>query len=358
MLEMKYKILYLEDLKAESMVSDFRDRDIELDVNHVDSYEDAIKTLSKPGYDAYLMDYRLSQGGGYLDAPAFAAFLRTENKKGVSRQTPIFMITNEKGLHILRKDNENRQDLFDLTLLKDDYRDHKDGIINSMVAYIEAYKKIANCKYAIDEVLQISKSEVKNFIDSRLLKELSQAKQDKDIYRYSKLIAQYLLGSPCVLVNTLDLAARLGVDMAKTEEEFNALLKEWDDCRYRGILGEVADRWWHPRVMIKWNEISPDQSLRIAEAKQRVEILNKQYKTSLAPAEPIRECESTCYWTTCVALKRPLDPAEGYVCNYRYKMPWEENEYISLVGALEYTDFQRLLSESDKREIRSYGKGK
>lgn len=355
---MKYKILYLEDLKAESMVSDFKDRDIELDVNHVDSYEDAMKALSKTGYNAYLMDYRLSQGGSYLDAPAFAAFLRTENKKGVSRQAPIFMITNEKGLHILRKDKENRQDLFDWTLLKDDYRDHKDLIINSMVAYIEAYKKIASCKFAIEEVLQISKTEVKGFIDSRLLKELNQAKLDKDIYRFSKLIALYLLGSPCVLVNTQDLAARLGVDIDKAEEDFNGLLKKWDECRYRGILGEVTDRWWHPRVMNKWREISSGQSLRMAEAKQRVEVLNKQYKTLLTPAEPINECESTCYWTTCVALKRPLDPAEGFVCNYRYKMPWEENEYISLVGALEYPDFQKLLSESDKREIRSYGKGK
>jgi hypothetical protein len=358
MLDMKYKILYLEDLKAESMVSDFRDRDIELDVNHVDSYEDAMKTLSKPGYDAYLMDYRLSQGGGYLDAPAFAAFLRTENKKGVSLQTPIFMITNEKGLHILRKDNENKQDLFDMTLLKDDYRNHKDWIINSMVAYIEAYRNITFCKFAVEKVLKLSKSEIKEYIDSRLLKELNQAKMDKDIYRYLKLIAQYLLGSPCVLVNTQDVAARLGVDIDKSVEEFNVFLKELDDCRYRGVLGEVADRWWHPRVMNKWNEISPDQPLRMTEARQRVEILNKEYKTSLKSAEPIKECESTCYWTTCVALKRPLDPAEGFVCNYRYKMPWEENEYISLVGALEYPDFQKLLSESDKREIRSYGKGK
>ena len=110
--------------------------------------------------------------------------------------------------------------------------------------------------------------------------------------------------------------------------------------------------------MSKWNEISPDQPLRMTEARQRIEILNKHYAISLAPAEPIKGCESTCYWTTCLALKRPLDPAEGYVCNYRYKMPWEENEYISLVGALEYPDYQKLLSESDKHEIRSYGKKK
>lgn len=356
--DMKYKILYLEDLKAESIVSDFKDRDIELEVNHVDSYEGAINALKKSGYDAYLMDYRLSQGGGYLDAPAFAAFLRTESKKGTSRQMPIFMITNEKVLHILRRDNEGRQDLFDLTMLKDDYRNHKDRIINTIVAYIEAYGVIARCKFAIEEVLKISKSEIKDYIDNRLLKELSQARSDKDIYHYLKLIAQYLLDSPCVLVNTRELAARLGVDIDKSGEEFHVLLREQEDCRYCGVLGEVEDRWWHPRVMNKWNEISPHLPLRIADAKQRVEILNKHYKTSLIPAEPIKECESTCYWTTCVALKRPLDPAEGYVCNYRYKMPWEENEYISLVGALEYPSFQKLLSDIDKREIRSYGKEK
>jgi len=39
-------------------------------------------------------------------------------------------------------------------------------------------------------------------------------------------------------------------------------------------------------------------------------------------------------------------------------MPWEENEYISLIGALEYTDYQKYLSEEDKREVRAYGKEK
>lgn len=355
---MKYKILYLEDLKAESMVADFKERDIELVVNHVNTYEEAMKSLRQIGFDAYLMDYRLSQGGSYLDAPAFAAFLRTENKKGISRQTPIFMITNEKGLRILRKDNENRQDLFDMALLKDDYRYNKDMIISSMVAYIEAYRKIDSCKFSLEEVLQLSKSEVKEYIDSRLLKELNQMKADKDIYHYLKFIAQYLLDSPCVLVNTYVFAARLGVDMKMSGDAFDVVLKEMNACMYSGVLSEMTDRWWHPRVMSKWNEISPEQSLRMAEAKLRVELLNNYYKTSLIPAEPIKECESTCFWTICKALKRPLDPAEGYVCNYRYKMPWEENEYISLVGALEYPNFQKLLCESDKREIRTYGKGK
>ena len=355
---MEYKILYLEDLKAESMVADFKERDIELVVNHVNSYEEAMESLRQKDFDAYLMDYRLSQGGGFLDAPAFAAFLRTESKKGISQQAPIFMITSEKGLRILRKDNENRQDLFDMTLLKDDYRNHTDRIINSMVAYIEAYRKIARCKFVIEEVLQLSKSEVKEYIDSRLLKELNQMKADKDIYHYLKYIAQYLLGSPCVLINTFDFAAKLGVDMEKSAGAFDTVIKEMHACKYSGVLSDVAIRWWHPRVMSKWNEISPRQSLRMAEAKLRVKLLNSFFKTSLIAAEPIRDCESTCFWTTCVSLKRPLDPAEGYVCNYRYKMPWEENEYVSLIGALEYPDFQIFLSENDKREVRTYGKGK
>ena len=355
---MKYKILYLEDLKAESMVSDFKERDIDLVVNHVNSYEDAMDSLRQPGYDAYLMDYRLSQGGSSLDAPAYAAFLRTENKKGKSLQTPIFMITSEKGLHILRKDNSNRQELFDITLLKDDYQAQKDWIINSMVAYIEAYKKIDSCKFSIDEVLQLSKPEVKQYIDSRLLKELNLMKEDKDIFRYLKFIAQYLLGSPCVLVNKFDFAARMGVDLEKSGEAFDVLLESMISCRYSGVLSDVLFRWWHPKVMDKWNEISSGQSLRMTEAKNRVDLLNSYLGVSLVPAEPLENCESTCFWTNCVALNRPLDPAEGYVCNYRYKMPWEENEYISLKGALEYPEYQSLLSESDKREIRSYAKGK
>lgn len=340
------------------MVADFKERDIELEVNHVNSDEEAMKLLSKGSFDAYLMDYRLSQGGSYLDAPSFAAYVRTETakKKGISRQTPIFMITNEKGLHILKRENKNRQDLFDMALLKGDYRNNKDLIISSMVAYINAYREIDSCKFSIEKVLQLSKTEVKEYIDSRLLKELNQMKADKDIYHYLKLIEQYLLGSPCVLVNTQIFAARLGVDMESSGEAFEVVLDKMKSCKYSGVLSEVKERWWYPRVMSKWKEITSEQSLRMAEAKERVKLLNNYYNTTLKPADPIDKCKSTCYWTICEALKRPLDPAEGYVCNYRYKMPWEENEYISLFGALEYPDFQKLLSESDKREILAYGK--
>lgn len=207
---MDYKILYLEDQKADSMVDDFKNKGVELVVNKADSVDVATETMRKEPFDAYLMDYRLSQGKSFFDAPPFAAYLRTEDKKGKMTQRPIFLITSEKELHIVKED-ENNQDLFDLVLLKDDYNKQKKETIELFISYIKAYQEIEEKKYKIEAILQISKEEVKSFIDLRLLKELEDAKNEKNTYRFLRKIAEHLIKVPGVMIDEQYLASRLGV---------------------------------------------------------------------------------------------------------------------------------------------------
>jgi len=354
---MKYKILYLEDQDADSMVEDFKNENVELVVNKASSIDVATKVMRKESFDAYLMDYRLSQGKSFFDAPPFAAYLRTEDKRGHMTQKPIFLITSEKGLNIVTRD-DNHQDLFDLVMLKDDYNTHKKETIELFISYIEAYRETEVKKYRTEDLLQIEKDEVNTFVDDRLLKELNIAKAEKNTYDYLRKIADHLLNATGVLIDERYLAARLGVDKDKDIDEWNKLTLELADCLYCGVLSESYVRWWVPLVLKWWEGISAGKSLRRMEARERVELLNHQFNLKLHAAEPLKFCESSNYWTVCKALGSPLDPAEGYVCNQRPKRPWEENEYISVLGALEYTTYQKYLSVTDKKEVIDYGKGR
>lgn len=354
---MKYKMLYLEDLKAESMVSDFKKENVELVVNKASSIDVATKVMRKENFDAYLMDYRLSQGKSFFDAPPFAAYLRTEDKRGRMTQKPIFLITSEKGLNIVTRD-DNHLDLFDLVMLKDDYNEHKKETIKLFISYIEAYRETELNNYKTENVLQIEKDKVNTFVDDRLLKELNISKAEKNTYGYLRKISDHLLKTTGVLIDERYLAARLGVDKDKDIDEWNNLTAELADCLYCGVLSESYNRWWMPLVQKWWEGISGGKSLRRMEARERVELLNRHFNLKLNAAEPVKFCESSNYWTVCKALGSPLDPAEGYVCNQRPKRPWEENDYISALGALEYTTYQKYLSVTDKKEIIEYGKGR
>lgn len=352
---MKYKILYLEDQKADSLVADFRQFDIELIVDKAETINSTIDAMTNSSYDAFLMDYRLSQGKGSLNAPAFAGFLKTEDKRGKSVQAPVIMITNETSLHILNS-KESDQDLFDIVMRKDDYNNNKEECVSRIISYIESYRKVKNCGFKLDDVLSLSKVDLKAFVDSRLLKELLYVKEEKNIFKYLRLLTKYLLSSPGSLINEDYLAARMGIDIKTSGDSWKVFLNKIESCKYTGVFSDFMKRWWMPKIDNWWKNLHPSISLRLSEAKERVDILNHDYNLTLTTAKVIDGCESTNFWAVCKALKRPIDPAEGYVCNDRYKMPWEENEFISAVGALEYPEYQKMLSDIDKKEVRNYGK--
>lgn len=354
---MEYRILYLEDQEADSLINDFKEHGIEVVVDKASEVTEAINAMISARYDAYLMDYRLSEGKGSFNAPAFAGYLRTEDKKGRSIQAPIIMITNETGLHIVN-DEQNKQDMFDLIIRKEGYSKSPNDSINLVIAYIEAYKTIIESGIKLEEVLQLTKNETKDYIDSRLQKDLTSCKDEKNVFRYLKLISEYLLASPGVLIDDNYLAARLGVDMKTSGDEWIKLMADLEDYRYHGVLSSAVKRWWMPKLKDWWSTINPKESLRMKDASERIDILNKRFNLHLKESKTIKHCVSSTFWAVCRALNLPIDPAEGYVCNSRYKMPWEENEYISLLGALEHPEFQKMLSERDKREVRDYGKGK
>ena len=44
-----------------------------------------------------------------------------------------------------------------------------------------------------------------------------------------------------------------------------------------------------------------------------------------------------------------IDPADGYICNRRFKREWEENDYVSLKGTHPNFPFKRISSKLIER---------
>ena len=92
---MAYKILYLEDLDADSIKSDLNSFGFEVDTNKAGDFANVIEQFNNQ-YDAYILDYELTANEGVVNAPTYAQTLRSKNAKIKHKDAPIIIISNDK----------------------------------------------------------------------------------------------------------------------------------------------------------------------------------------------------------------------------------------------------------------------
>ena len=344
---MKYKILYIEDQPAYSIKDDLERAGFEINVNDADNFDKALLDIGDE-YDAYLMDFRLTANRGKVDAPTFASTIRTFGINHKSK--PIVLISNEQNLPEFKNDFTS-QDLFDFVVGKKVFRDNIEQYGNRIKSLIDSYKTIEAESYEIIKILDI---EDINIIDFRLIDKLNIAKDRKDTYAFCRIIYFSIIRSVGMLVGKDILAARLGIDKSSTD--FDSFLDKISDCKYTGILSSSYDRWWFHKIVEFWTKISDNNSLRRLKAVERVQIINTALGLNLTPAKPLKFSTSTTFWTICAITLQPLDPSEGYVISRKQLEAWQEQEYVSLYGALEYPDVRTFLSPTDRSEIVELGK--
>ena len=352
----EYKILYLEDLSPESIVKDLSAQRLLVDTIDVVN-QDTVKTsLADKSYKAFLMDYRLDSSGGFLNAPELAGRLRTQAKEGEETiEVPIILITDETQLRILKLPQET-QDLYDLVMPKKAFLDNAPWSAEIIRSFIEAYEVIKTNRENLATILGIKEDEKNVLIDYRLEAEYKKLKED--VFASSHFLFNYFVCSTGSLIDDVVLAARFGIDKEKSGEAWDSLKTRLKDegCQYQGIMHKAYSKWWMQRVKAWWEKAIPElKSFRYTPAEERVEMLIKKTGLELVAAAPIEEDMSHEYWNVCVATGGPIDPADGYICNRRFKREWEENDYVSLRGALEHPTYQENLSKIDRKDILAYG---
>lgn len=351
-----YKVLYVEDSDPESAKGAFELEGLEVEVNDASNFDSFIDQIEKSAYDAYILDFRLTSKAGRVDAPTYASMLRSsqiddEESKLKLKKAPLILFSTEDNLKYFDKDFTS-QDLFDLVDHKPTEMTGYKRLSGRIKALIDGYRTIESNSYEIEPILGLGESELD--LDCHLCKTLTESVERKDSYALCRTIYQTVIRSSGLLVGEDILAARLGVDK-KSEAWGSFLSSQLSGCKYTGIMSSAYDRWWMHRVLNQWQEWSGGQTLRRLKAEERVKILSEEANgNNLKAAEPIKENVSTCFWTICAILNKPLDPMEGYLYNKRERKLWEEQDYASLFGLLEYPNEQNYISLLSQKEVRSY----
>lgn len=346
---MSYNILYIEDEYADSIKTDIESNGVSVDVLQPSGFEADLANIYQEGYDAYLMDFRLTSGKGKVDAPTFATTLRTDGTN--QRKVPIIMVSTEKNLPHFENDFTS-QDLFDVVIGKEAFRREHQRYTNRIKTIIDAYRNIQASQFNVLSILQIDNTDK---LDYRFLSLLEKFSSRGDIYGYLRTINNSLIRAIGPLVGPDVLAARLGID--KTCEDFQKLLSipEFACCKYTGVLSQTYERWWFDKIQQLWGTLT-DSSMRRTSAQVRVDILNRKFGLKLETALPLDMATSSTFWTICHENKRPLDPSDGFQYRNRHIDEWLEPEYISLISALENPAQQVYLSPRDREEVRFLGK--
>lgn len=341
---MNKKIIYIEDQNASTIQTELTNRGLDIEVISPSGFDETLQILNAKDFAAIIMDFRLTDGIGRVDAPTFASTFRTVGDN--HKQVPMVLISNEENLPFFSQDFTS-QDLFDFVISKDALRANYDKYSNRIKSLIDAYNSVSTVKFDTSKLLCIES--IQN-LDYRFLSILENFKKKTDIYGYIRTINNSLIRSIGALIGRDVLAARLGIDSEC--EDFQKLLQSEDfvKCKYKGILSSSYDRWWFSQIDSLWQTIST-RPLRRTPANERVEILNQKFGLSLQVAAMLPKATSSLFWTICNFYKKPLDPFDGLRYNERKFDDWSEPMYISLYAALEQPQLRDYISPMDLYDV-------
>ena len=192
-----------------------------------------------------------------------------------------------------------------------------------------------------------------NVLDFRFVHYLKMYGANKDVYGMCRFVQKTYLQSIGPLIGEDVVAARLGID--RDCDDFKELMKLLEPYKYKGILSTSYERWWSEEILKWWNREFDGKFLRLMPAKQRVQALNSKFNLHLRSVNPLEFNRSTCYWSICNELKRPIDPNEGYMILNDKIYPWQEREYYSFKSLLSNDKLMKKISSADRKKIVEYG---
>lgn len=344
----KYKLLYIEDLDPQTCVNLLKEDDM-FEVETVDAAktDETLDSIKDSSFDIFLMDFELTSHTGRVDAPTYASTLRT--KFTDHKDCPIILISSDCNIRRFKQDFSNN-DLFDIVVTKEEFGNRYRTYKLRMYDLVEAYSKIKESSFNIASILGVKDE---NLLDFRFVHYLKMYGANQDVYGFCRFILKTYLQSIGPLIGEDVVAARLGID--KDCDDFKELMKLLEPYKYKGILSTSYERWWSEEIQKWWNREFDGEFLRLMPAQQRVQALNSKFNLHLRSVNPLEFNRSTCYWSICNELKRPIDPNEGYMILNDKIYPWQEHEYYSLKSITSNSQLLTKLSGADRKKIIEYG---
>lgn len=287
-------------------------------------------------FDGIILDLRLD-GNASLNikytANSLAQELRSRSaaNEGI-KDTPLILCSTDKKIQDFYDKDQTSHDLFDYSFLKEAAPDW-DVIATKLQAISDGYKKIEETRKDLSLIFE---REVGELEDDRILGKFVDKESNFPIHEYALYIINELLNKPGPLINSQLLAARLGIDIEKSND-WDALLKQvFSKQKYTGVFSSAWERWWSDLVIKRFRGLT-GKRLASLNAEERVELLKKESALSnLVAAKPIDKSVSSNFWTICEYFKKPLDPLEGFKMLYKEEpKPWQDYRYLSFEAAAE-----------------------
>jgi len=336
---MSYKYLYLDDENDETTaaIADGLKVNGLLEIELEEPKDFKTQRLSfeqhLKDYDGIILDLRLD--GKRLDipynAPALAQELRMMAVEGSIKSCPIVLCSTEEKMKATYEVDKTSHDLFD-------YKFHKQAsppwekFARKMSALAHGYSFIKESQFDIKKILGRDDLDV---LDSRVLEKFYGLEKPLPVSEYAMFVVKGLFHQPGVLIKETLLAARLGIDITKSEDWPHLLDGLFKPALFTGVFSDGWTRWW-AEIVIDIFKNKSNKRLSILTAAQRVEnLIEITGLKNLVAAQPLPYGKSTNFWTICEYHKMPLDPLEGFIIHSSIEpKSWQENRYVSLDAVL------------------------
>jgi hypothetical protein len=351
----KAKYLYIDDendSSIQSIINGFNDVNlIEVEYFPLSKFKEfsnlrneLIKGRKDNYYGGIIIDLRLDGDGPDrvdFNATSITQELRSITARGDIKAFPIILCSTEPKIRETYDVDKSSHDLFDYKFEK--------SITPNFPKFSEKLAALANGYNELNSntpsLKKIFGREDIDLFDPRIAERFLDAESKTVVYDFAHFVVKNLFHNTNPLLKERVVAARLGIDIEASGENWNKLLGEvFKGAKYAGLFSDGWHRWWADSIISIFKTLS-DKKLSFINANERVKLLeDKTGIKGLIAAKPLPKCISTEFWTICEGYKKPLDPLEGFKIFSSHELkPWQENKYLSLEAIIERIGIEKGL---------------
>lgn len=330
-----YKFLYIDDENDQTtaaIADGLKSKDlIDVSFEEPKDFKTQINDLKArlKDFDGLILDLRLD--GKKLDiaynAPAIAQEIRMIAGLGEMLPCPIILCSTDEKMRATYEVERICHEHFDYKFTKQ-ASPPWEKFKRKIVSLAQGYKFIPSTEYKLEKLL--GRDDLKN-LDERVLEIFMGNEKPLPVHEYASFVIKELFHQQGPLIKERLLAARLGINIEKSEDWQKLLNEVFKKALYTGVFSDGWTRWWGDIVLSTFKELSGGKRLNMLNAAERVKIITeKTGLKKLVAAEPMKYNKSTNFWVVCEGYKMPLDPLEGYKIHTTTEpKAWQENKFIS-----------------------------
>jgi len=361
------KYLYIDDgdiKDSEGIVRGLLSNELSIEVRQPKHWKQQLQIIltEQENIDGLILDLRLDDNpnddGDEVEyrGLALAQEIRTlaTEKDELKKDFPIVLVSATAKFAESFDSDLTGHNLFDLKLEKEQISENVNSLIQKQLLslasgykQIQAYQNNNESSEMLGNVLSLDKVD---WLDRRLIDALNE-RQSSPVHELARFILSELIWISGPLITEYTLAARLGVDIEASQDNWLKLKEYMEPALYKGVFHQGWERYWmHKIEQFAEKELNITKSLRRTPAHERVEAIKElTHLQNLVAAKKLNKSSSNLFWEACKHIQKPLDTTDGLVASGQDNYyPWQGKSYISIDEALNGAEKNVASSERER----------